>query len=625
MLSIEQQLTTNRNGLSIEKHIVPPPPAINTCSSPTAILDSGATSHFVTRELPLLNIRQAPNPISVLVPNGDSMHADHVATLDLPQFSPAATTAHVLPDMASGSLLSVGQVADDGCYIIFSATEALVTRSPPILTGPIELTATRAPGGNSLYLAPIPNRQMEQQHHQPMVTASPVHAINQLTPSTTVRKQLVWLHGALGSPTHSTLIAAIEAGYLTTFPHLTVRNVRRFLPQSRSTIQGHLDQSRANQRSTQPRPPALPPVSTPTPSSPTAVTHETATDTRPTPLDPPAAPTHHLYAECMPFTGEIFTDQTGRFLCPSTAGNTDMLVLYDYDTNAIHVEPMKGKSSAAILAAYATALDMLTRRGHKPKLQKLDNEASAALLKFIEHSDIEFQLAPPQTHRRNAAERAIRTFKNHFISMLCSTDKDFPLKLWDRLIPQALISLNLVRGSRVNPALSAYAQLYGAFDYNRTPLAPPGIRVLVHEKPTIRETWAPHAVDGWYIGPAMHHYRCFRVWIDETQAERTSDTVAWFPTKFEHPQSTPLEEATAAARDLIRALQNPDPGTPLFALSDSNRTALSQLADIFAAPGAQADNDDPIVGAPPPVNNLPAAEQRVAMPPADEQDRKSVV
>ena len=127
--------------------------------------------------------------------------------------------------------------------------------------------------------------------------------------------------------------------------------------------------------------------------------------------------------------------------------------------------------------------------------------------------DVDYQLAPLHIHRANAAERAIRTFKNHFISGLCSADKDFPLHLWDKLLPQAILTLNLLRGSRINPNLSAWAQVHGAFDFNQTPVAPPGTRVLVHEKPTVHATWALHAVDGWYLGPAMHHYRCYRVWL----------------------------------------------------------------------------------------------------------------
>ena len=45
------------------------------------------------------------------------------------------------------------------------------------------------------------------------------------------------------------------------------------------------------------------------------------------------------------------------------------------------------------------------------------------------------------------------------------------------------MTLNLLRGSRINPPLSAYAQINGLLDFTKTPLAPPGIRTLVHEKP----------------------------------------------------------------------------------------------------------------------------------------------
>ena len=94
----------------------------------------------------------------------------------------------------------------------------------------------------------------------------------------------------------------------------------------------------------------------------------------------------------------------------------------------------------------------------------------------MEDDGVDFQLVPPRVHRRNAAERAIRTFKNYFIAMLCGTDPTFNMALWDKLLPQALITLNFLRPSRINPQLSAYAQMYGAFDYNRTPLDPLELR-----------------------------------------------------------------------------------------------------------------------------------------------------
>jgi hypothetical protein len=56
---------------------------------------------------------------------------------------------------------------------------------------------------------------------------------------------------------------------------------------------------------------------------------------------------------------------------------------------------------------------------------------------YITQQDISFQLAPPHIHHRNAAARAIQTLKDHFIAGLSSCDPNFPLKLWDKLLPQA--------------------------------------------------------------------------------------------------------------------------------------------------------------------------------------------
>ena len=80
------------------------------------------------------------------------------------------------------------------------------------------------------------------------------------------------------------------------------------------------------------------------------------------------------------------------------------------------------------------------------------------------------------------------------------------MHLWCRLIPLATTTLNLLRPSRLHPQLSAEAVLNGAFDYNVTPLAPPGTKVIVHETPSKRAPWAPHGVDGWYIGSVPEHY-----------------------------------------------------------------------------------------------------------------------
>ncbi|GAX15903.1 hypothetical protein FisN_2Lu385 [Fistulifera solaris] len=169
---------------------------------------------------------------------------------------------------------------------------------------------------------------------------------------------------------------------------------------------------------------------------------------------------------------------------------------------------------------------------------------------------IDFQLTPAGVHRRNAAERAIRTFKNHFIAGMCSTDPNFPMQLWDTLLPQAQLTLNLLRSSHINPKLSAHAQIFGAFDLNRTPLAPPGTRVIIHDKPQNRASWAPHGSPGWYVGHAPEHYRCYTCRTTANFAERISDTVVFFPHRTPLPEMSPHEKLTQATVALTQALQH---------------------------------------------------------------------
>jgi hypothetical protein len=84
--------------------------------------------------------------------------------------------------------------------------------------------------------------------------------------------------------------------------------------------------------------------------------------------------------------------------------------------------------------------------------------------------------------------------------------------------------------------MSAYAQLNGHFDFNRTPLAPPGTRVIAHKKPDQRASWEPHGLDGYYMGPALDHYRCYQVHITKRKGTRIVDTVEFFPATLLMPR-----------------------------------------------------------------------------------------
>ena len=165
------------------------------------------------------------------------------------------------------------------------------------------------------------------------------------------------------------------------------------------------------------------------------------------------------------------------------------------------------------------------------------------------------QLTPPDTHRSNLAERAIQTFKNHFVSILAGVDPNFPIKLWDRLLPQAVLTLNLLRQSNVAPTVSAYQYVNGPFDYNATPLGPMGCAAQVHNSAERRHSWEERSLDGWYLQTSMEHYRCHRIYIKKTRNERISNTVTFKHRYITQPQVTPVDVAIQAIKDLAKTLK----------------------------------------------------------------------
>jgi hypothetical protein len=110
---------------------------------------------------------------------------------------------------------------------------------------------------------------------------------------------------------------------------------------------------------------------------------------------------------------------------------------------------------------------------------------------------------------------------------------------------------SLIWGSCINVKQSAWSQILNQFDFNDTPLAPLGTKVLVHEKPADRDTWTPQATKAWYIGPAMESYCCYLVWVWDTQSDRNSDTISWFLTKLVFPSVTALNRSPPENKILI--------------------------------------------------------------------------
>ena len=133
------------------------------------------------------------------------------------------------------------------------------------------------------------------------------------------------------------------------------------------------------------------------------------------------------------------------------------------------------------------------------------------------------------------SNKPYRILKIHFKGGLVSLDPNIPIREWNRLLPQAETTLNLLRRSRLNPKLSAHAFLFGQFDYNKTPIIPPGTKILVHKKTENRGSWAPTGDNSCTIGQLPEH-RCVGYVITKTRGERDTDTLQFPPMKllFQH-------------------------------------------------------------------------------------------
>ena len=142
------------------------------------------------------------------------------------------------------------------------------------------------------------------------------------------------------------------------------------------------------------------------------------------------------------------------------------------------------------------------------------------------------------------------------IASICTCDSRYLGRESDRITPQVIITLNLLRSSRRNPSFSEYAAMVKEFNFNSTPLAPLGTKLLIHVKPYKRQTFGSHAIDGWYIGPSIDQYRCYSCYVPETGGISNSDIVDFFPNKIISQQFTRIRTSNKQHQILYTSFKN---------------------------------------------------------------------
>ena len=207
--------------------------------------------------------------------------------------------------------------------------------------------------------------------------------------------------------------------------------------------------------------------------------------------------THHEFLLCLSESNRKNIDGSHRPVsCPINQGKRVYPLRIRLQLQSCVRKTHEKQKKSSQIKAVTAIIRKLKASGLQPTFHILDNEVSTDLIELLETDEnITVQLAPARCHCMHAAERAIRLLRNHFIAGLFTIPKKFHLNKWDSLLPQADSTLNLLRTSRLNPKLSAHALLNGPYNFNATPMAPPGSKIFLHKKPALRGTWVAHAVN----------------------------------------------------------------------------------------------------------------------------------
>ena len=330
-----------------------------------------------------------------------------------------------------------------------------------------------------------------------------------------------FVHACLGYPAPTTFLHAVTEGYITgpdQFPRLTTKMVRRHSPNSLATAKGHLDRARSN-----------PPHALSDAVSARRRHHvRTTRDAKlqalaevktkpPAPFDPsdgPRSKTLHL-------------DYTGPLPDVASAGTRYFQV--SCWGGYINIQPLLSLRHEHTTLALKATVEFFRSHGVILDRIRMDNQQSNPLLLMAQKLNVTWDLVPPFVKNPNRSERAIRTAKNHLISVRSGFHPDCPTDHIDRCLPQIEMTLNVVRPFEYQPRVSAYEGIYGAsFNFRQHPIAPVGTLVLTWDSPDHRGSWADHGVPAVYLGPALNHYRAFEVWVPTSSALRTTNTVWWF-------------------------------------------------------------------------------------------------
>jgi hypothetical protein len=246
---------------------------------------------------PCVNKKESSNPLTVRLPNGQTMDSTHTAHLDIPKLCKAASVAHIFSAMENKSLLLVGELCDEGYSFMLSISKVknLDSKHKTLLIGSRDLNAI-------LWRINLRQRELHTRGGTAK-TQTQIYEANNFYDLRNTGALVNYLYKAMFSCTKSAIINAVKKGHLATWPGLPEDAINKYLKMTPATVKSESEDEDI------------------TPSG-------------------KGGKTHLIFAVVLD-QGQIYTDLTGNFPARSSKGNNVLMVCYSYDEKYIRAITMK--------------------------------------------------------------------------------------------------------------------------------------------------------------------------------------------------------------------------------------------------------------------------------------------
>jgi hypothetical protein len=335
-------------------------------SVPSAVSDTGATSHAFLPSTPLIPTNTILTAMFHL-PDGAAAAATKIHKLHHKLHEPEHTV-NIVPSLVGNSLLSTVKMVQAGYTAIYSdskvnfydsTTAKTSVSEAAVLTGcvcprtqlwcvPLVTTVRNENTDTLLLNHPRKHESLNAAYTMESTSITQAHInsamsvargneyIHNVYKLPSIEPTIRYLHAAAGFPTKESWSGAIRQGNYNSWPLINVKNVARHFLESEETQKGHMRGQRQCVHSTK--------------------TKQWDTDVTSCPIEPSPQITPHICkGDIMIFDynlkSTMYTNQTGLFPQISSLGNRYVMILPNVDSNLSWGEALKDNTGGKLILA----------------------------------------------------------------------------------------------------------------------------------------------------------------------------------------------------------------------------------------------------------------------------------